>query len=124
MKTYVMTPSLELSRWDNCNAGSQNTVLWKNMDNYPKIIPVTLSYLEFCSETDNDYISVVTVTIAAVTVVGEEVMSEGDIGVEGPHLHTEEVDTQDHGQGHTHLVSTIDFYRFLCKSVLSSIHIR
>ena len=26
--------------------GSQNMFLWKNTDNYPKIIPVTPSYLE------------------------------------------------------------------------------
>lgn len=42
-------------------------------------------------------------------------MSEGDIGVEGPHLHTEEVDTQDHGQGHTHLVWEDRKIKFLKK---------
>ena len=28
------------------NDGSQNMFLWKNIDNYPKIIPDTPSYLE------------------------------------------------------------------------------
>ena len=28
--------------------GSQNMFLWKHMDNYPKFIPVTPSYLEHC----------------------------------------------------------------------------
>ena len=39
-------PSLEPSRRDGSNDGSQNMFLWENMDYYPKIIPVTPSYLE------------------------------------------------------------------------------
>lgn len=46
-------------------------------------------------------------TTAAVMVVGVAVMSEGDIGIEGPHLHIEEVGIQDHVQGHIHLVSIL-----------------
>ena len=39
-------PSLEPSQQDGSNDGSQNLFLRKKMDNYPKIIPVTPSYLE------------------------------------------------------------------------------
>ena len=39
-------PSLGRSRRDGSNDGSQNMYFWKNMDNYPKIISVTPSYLE------------------------------------------------------------------------------
>ena len=36
-------PSLELPQRDSYNDGSQNMFSWKNMDNYPKFIPVTPS---------------------------------------------------------------------------------
>ena len=35
-------PSLEPSRRDGSNDGSQYMFYWKNIDNYPKIIPVSL----------------------------------------------------------------------------------
>ena len=38
--------SLEPSQPGGSNDRSQNMFLWKNTDNYPKIIPVTLSYRE------------------------------------------------------------------------------
>ena len=41
-------PSLELSQWDGSTERSQNVFVWRNMAHYPKIIPVTLSYLEHC----------------------------------------------------------------------------
>ena len=41
-------PSLESSRRGGSNDRSQNMFLWKNVDNYPEIIPVTPSDLEHC----------------------------------------------------------------------------
>ena len=41
-------PSLEPSWHDSPNDGSQNRYLWRNMANYPQIIPVTPSYQEHC----------------------------------------------------------------------------
>ena len=35
-------PSLELCRGDSSNDGSQNMFLWRNVANYPSIIPVPL----------------------------------------------------------------------------------
>ena len=40
--------SLEPSQRDGSKDGSQNKFYDKNMDNYPKIIPVTPYYLEHC----------------------------------------------------------------------------
>ena len=37
---------LEPSQRDSSNDRLQYTFFWENMDNYPKIIPVTPSYLE------------------------------------------------------------------------------
>ena len=45
-KKICCDPSLEPSRRDGSNGGSQNMFLWRNMANHPKIIPVTPSYLE------------------------------------------------------------------------------
>ena len=45
MKTCC-DPSLEPSGQDGSNDGSQNMILWRNIANYPLIIPVTPSYLE------------------------------------------------------------------------------
>ena len=42
-------PTLEPSRWDGSNGGSQNMFLWRNIANYPLIIPVIPSYLEHCT---------------------------------------------------------------------------
>ena len=39
-------PSLEPSHQDSSNEGSQYMFLMENMANYPKIMPVTSSYLE------------------------------------------------------------------------------
>ena len=44
MKTCC-DPSLELSRQEGSNEESQNMVLYKNIDNYAKIIFVTPSHL-------------------------------------------------------------------------------
>ena len=41
-------PSLEPSRRDGSNDGSQNMFLWRNMENYPEIITFTHSYLVYC----------------------------------------------------------------------------
>ena len=41
-------PSLEPSQRDGSNEGSQNMFLWRNIENYPLVIPVTPSYLELC----------------------------------------------------------------------------
>ena len=41
-------PSLEPSRQDCSNGGSQDTFYRSNMENYPLIIPFTPSYLENC----------------------------------------------------------------------------
>ena len=40
--------SLEPSRRDGSNDGSQNMFLWRNMENYPEIITFTHSYLVYC----------------------------------------------------------------------------
>ena len=44
----MLYPSLEPSRREGSNDGSQICYLRKNMDKYPKIISITLSYLEDC----------------------------------------------------------------------------
>ena len=44
----MLWPSLELSQHNGSNDGTQNMFYGKNMDNSPKIIPVTPSYLEHC----------------------------------------------------------------------------
>ena len=63
---HVLWPSLELSQWDSSNDGSQFMffgsqvmILWRNMANYPKIIPVTLSSLEHW-ESSNSTFSILT----------------------------------------------------------------
>ena len=43
-KTYIVTHRDS----SNYYYGSQNMFLWRNMANYPQIIPVTPSYLELC----------------------------------------------------------------------------
>ena len=47
-KNISCDPSLEPSQRDGSNVGSQNMFLWRIIANYPKIIPVTPSYLEHC----------------------------------------------------------------------------
>ena len=41
-------PSLEPSQRDGSNDESQNMFFGKNLDNYPKIIPVIPSFVERC----------------------------------------------------------------------------
>ena len=59
-------PSLEPSQRDNSNDGSQNMFLWKNMDNYPKVILVTPSYLEHCGAYTICYSSCMFLHITAI----------------------------------------------------------
>ena len=38
-----------ITRRDGSNDWSQNMFLWKIMDNYAKVIPITHSYMEHCN---------------------------------------------------------------------------
>ena len=43
---HMLSPLLEPPPQDGSNEGSQLTFSWGNIENYPKIIPVTPFYLE------------------------------------------------------------------------------
>ena len=48
IKNICCDPSLELSHQDSSNDGSQHMFERSNIENYPLIIPFSLSYLEHC----------------------------------------------------------------------------